>query len=159
MTHHLRKPFLVLLGFLLIFLYYFNNTYIINFFDNDFPFLIKRYYNIAILKIDNPKESFTGLQYNPRIISLVLFVIVITTAHALFVLIWTEQKKANRLYIVHIIVICSLVLIGYLLYYLNPSIQKFYYLARVLKDYVQSPISLVLFLILWKINYTQKNST
>ena len=155
----MRKLFIISIGILLIILYYLNNTYIFNFFDLNFPFLIKRYYNEMVFEFDDPIVTLNRIQYNPRIISAILFVVLITIIHTIFIYLWTLKKSASNLFASHIVVVSLLVMIFYVLHFVLPITQKFYFMARVLKDYIQGPISLILFLLLWNSFYKQQKTT
>jgi hypothetical protein len=146
-----RRLVLLFLALVLILLYYGNNTYILNFFDEGFPFLIRKYYNDMIDQMNNPQYDFDALYTNPRIISLIFFLVIINGLHTVFITAWFNSKKAGRIFLVHVFFACLLIIINYGLHSLFPDFQKFYTIARIIKDYILSPIAVVLFILLWRI--------
>jgi hypothetical protein len=138
---------LVFIAVLLLFTYYMNATYVLNFFDSEWPTFIKRFNSPEIYILNRPSPNSLFVFPVVRIISVAIYASLISTLH--FALIQTLGNKREA--VLFVLASISLLAVSVLLFVSSDMVQdqsNLYFLSRVLKDFVLSPLIIGLFFLL-----------
>jgi hypothetical protein len=147
-----RVGMTVFLSLVFLVVFYIKQTYVLNLFDDRYPLFIERFFSQEIYLLPNPAYLDVQGLFSTRIISVFIFQVAFFGLSAwLFWLIFSSRRVLRM----HTALFLLLSLAMVIFFALNIGIGKetfFYTLARIVKDFFQSPLYiLVMFLIfrLW----------
>ncbi len=146
-----RIGMVVVVSILLLMLFYVKQTYVINLFDNRYPWFIERFFSREIYLL--PKPAYLDLQglFSTRIISVFIFQAAFFVFGAwLFWLVY-GSRRVLRMHTA-LFFILSLLMVAF--FTVNIMIGKetfFYKLARLVKDFFQSPVYILVMLIIFRL--------
>jgi len=154
MTEKRKKTIrVVFTGIVLLTVYYLNATYVLNFFDPDWPVFIRKFYSREIYELSRPSPNSLFALPGIRIISVMIFSIVINAVHFVLIANLTNKKKAR----VFLLISLSVLFVSALFFLSEkyfPNNTNIYFLSRVLKDFALSPIIVGIFLVFTKMRFS-----
>ena len=145
-----RTGMVVLLSLVVLVVFYIKQTYVINLFDDRYPLFIKRFFSREIYLL--PKPAYLDVQslFSTRIISVFIFQVAFYGLAAwLFWLLFSSRRVLRM----HTTLFFVLSLVMVVFFAINIGIGKetfFYTLARIIKDFFQSPLYILVMLLIFR---------